>query len=94
MDMDKDNRRHGRLPMTQVLDISTSEGIIVKAQGIDISETGLLCRADVEIPKGTFVIFPLTIPSGDTSMTISCEGTVFKCTKNDDKYDIVIDFTE
>lgn len=92
--MEKDKRRHSRLPLSQVLELATSDGLVVKTEGVNISESGLLCRADVEIPNGTFVIFQLSVPAGEKPMSISCEGIVLKCDKKNDKYDIVIDFTD
>jgi len=92
--MGKERRKRERFPLDQEIELSTSEGDIVRTQGINLSEGGLLCRADIEIPKGTLVKFELTIPTGKTSMCISCEGFVLRCAETDGKYNIVIDFTD
>jgi len=92
--MENEKRRHSRLPLNQVLELSTSDGLIVKAEGVDISESGLLCRTDVEIPRGTYVIFQLSIPGGKSSMSVSCESTVLKCEEKNGKFNVVIDFTD
>lgn len=92
--MEKNKRRHERVEINQKLELSTSEGIVVSSQGVNVSESGLLCRADMGIPAGTYVMFHMSIPSGKTTMSIQCEGTVLRCTENNGKFDIVIDFTD
>jgi hypothetical protein len=82
------------MDIKQVLELSTSEGAFIKAQGINLSESGLLCCTDVEIPVGTFIMFKLLIPSGKSEILIPCEGIVLKCSGKDGKFDVVIDFTD
>ncbi len=91
--MDKDNRKRERVAIDQIIEISTSDGQYITAQGINISEGGVLCRSDTEIPMGTFVKFNISLPSGTTSTSIECEGFVLRCVKVDGKYDIVVDLT-
>ena len=90
----KERRKRERFAMSQVIELSTSEGQIVRAEGINLSEGGLLCRAKVEIPKGTLVKFQLLIPAGKSSMSIACEGFVLRCIESDGQYNIVVDFTD
>ncbi len=96
--MEKDKRRHERRTITQVLELATSDGEVIKAQGVNISECGLLCHAEANIPPGTYIMFQLSIPGGKSAMTVGCEGTVLKCnenkTRSDKKYDLVVDFTD
>jgi hypothetical protein len=94
MSMDKDNRKRERLPMNQDIELSTSTGQTVKTQGINISESGMLCRADSEVPAGTLVKFKLTIPGSKSDMCLDCEGIVIKCSSNNGKYDVVVDLTD
>ncbi|PKL15888.1 MAG: hypothetical protein CVV49_19135 [Spirochaetae bacterium HGW-Spirochaetae-5] len=94
MKIENDKRRHERMDIKQVLELSTSEGAVINAQGVNISESGLLCRTDMEIPAGTFIMFKLLIPSGKSEMLIPCEGIVLKCSEKNGKFDVVIDFTD
>ena len=90
--MEIEKRRRERFAMSQVIELSTSEGQQVKAQGVNISEGGLLCQTDTEIPLGTLVSFQLSIPSGKSTMSVACEGLVLRNNSNNGKYDVVIDF--
>jgi hypothetical protein len=93
MNMSTEKRRRERVAIDQIIELSTSEGQCIKAQGINMSEGGILCRSDVEIPQGTFVKFNFAFPSGGKSMCVECEGFVLRCVKVGDKYDVVVDFT-
>ena len=94
MSMNNDKRRRERSAIDQEIELSTSEGQLVKARGINMSEGGLLCRSDEAIPQGTFVRFNLSLPSGEKSISVECEGCVLRCVAIDGKYDVVIDFTD
>lgn len=94
MKLENDKRRHERMDTNQALELSTSDGVVVAAKGVNISESGLLCRTDKSISPGAFVMFKLSISSGESSMAIPCEGLVLKCEEKNGKYDVVIDFTD
>lgn len=94
MKIENDKRRHERMDIKQGFELSTSDGAVINAQGVNISESGLLCITDAAIPVGTFVMFRLLIPSGKSEMLIPCEGMVLKCNEKDGKFDVVIDFTD
>jgi PilZ domain len=91
--MSCENRKRERVAIDQIIELSTSEGQIIKAQGINMSEGGILCRSDIEIPQGTFVRFKFSYPSDGKPMSVECEGFVLRCVKADSKFDIVVDFT-
>lgn len=92
--MENEKRKRERFSMNQVLDLSTSDGQAITAQGINISEGGILCRTETGIPQGTLVKFQLLVPGSKTNMTVPCEGFVLRCTEKDGKFDVVIDFTD
>jgi hypothetical protein len=90
----KERRRRERFAMSQVIELSTSEGQFVKAEGINVSEGGLLCRADTAVPQGTLVKFTMSVPMGKSSMCVDCEGFILRCTEKEGRFDIVVDFTD
>ncbi len=85
--------RRERLPFNQKVRLSTGKGEVA-AQGVNISESGLLCLADQEVQPGTRVTFKMEIPGAKSSMVVDCEGNVIKCALKDGKFNIVVDFTE
>jgi hypothetical protein len=93
MKINNDKRRRERVAINQIIELSTSEGQLIKAQGINISEGGILCRSDIEIPQGTFVKFHVLFPSEGKSMSVECEGFVLRCVNINGKYDVAIDLT-
>ncbi len=78
--------------MTQVLELKSGDATI-SAQGINLSESGILCRADQSLPVGAGVFFKLIIPSGKSEMVVDCEGVILRCTEDNGKFDIIIDLT-
>lgn len=94
MKIDNDNRKRERFPINQEIELSTSEGQELKTQGINMSEGGLLCKSNEEIPQGTFVKFKLSVPSGENTICMDCEGFILRCVEVDGKYDIVISFND
>lgn len=80
--------------MNQSIELSTSEGDKIRAEGVNISESGMLCRTAADIPKGTFVLFEITIPGSSSPMKVKCEGIIMKCEKEGSAYNVVIDFTD
>ncbi len=76
-----------------MIELSTSDGIKITAKGINISESGMLCQTDRDIPTGTFVMFNLLINSGESPMNVSLEGMVIKSEKEGVKFNVVVDFT-
>ncbi len=80
--------------MTQVFEMKAGNGEVISAQGINISETGLLCRTEVEMIPGEKVLFSITIPGSRSDITVDCEGVIFKCNGSDSGYDVVIDLTD
>lgn len=91
--MEKDKRKRERSSLDQMIELSTSDGKKIRAKGVNISESGMLCLADEDIHAGTFVMFKIAIQSGGSSMKVDLEGMVMKSTRDGDKYNIVIDLT-
>ena len=94
MSVEKERRKRERFPMNQDIELSTSEGQLVKAAWVNVSEGGLLCRADTAVPQGTLVKFTMSVPMGKSSMCVDCEGLVLRCTEKEGRFDIVVDFTD
>jgi hypothetical protein len=96
--MENDKRKRERFAINHIIELSTSDGLVVNSQGVNVSESGLLCRTDVNIPPGTFVLFQLPVIGGKPGTTVPCEGIVLRSGKDnsvsDEKYNVVINFCD
>ena len=92
--MGEEKRKRERFPLAQNVELITSEGTVVNSNGVNISEGGILCRTEKDIATGTTVTFQLTIPIGKRNVTVSCEGVILRCLKNNDRFDVAIVLTD
>ncbi|MBN1532595.1 MAG: PilZ domain-containing protein [Spirochaetes bacterium] len=96
--MEKERRRRKRFPISRTFELATSDGEIVQARGINLSEGGMMCQTDTDIPLGTYVIFQLPVSDEKGAKTVRCEGTVLRsCAAgpgDEGKFHIVIDFND
>lgn len=92
--MGEERRKRERFPLAQNVELQTADGTVIYSSGINISEGGILCRTEKEIPIGTNVTFNLTIPVGKRDITVGCEGVILRCIKNNDRFDVAIVLTD
>lgn len=94
MNMSNERRTRERFPMTRSVELKTGDDTVITAQGINISEGGVLCRAMTSVAPGVNVAFQLVIPAGKTDITVECEGMVLRCVENSGQFDIAIEISE
>jgi hypothetical protein len=96
--MEKERRRRKRFLISRAVELATSDGHTVLARGINLSEGGMLCRTDMDIPLGTYVMFQLPVSDEEDAKTVKCEGTVLRSRAagqgDEGKFHIVIDFND
>ncbi len=92
--MKEDKRRHERFAISQELELVDENNTTYSTHAVNISESGLRCTSDREIAPGARVSFTLSIPVHTSSMMITCEGTVLKCTDENGKFIVIIDLTD
>jgi hypothetical protein len=92
--MSEEKRRHDRFAIRQEFDLIDSDGVAHPARGINISEGGLRCSTARAIPPGARVSFTVAMPFADSSMTVSCEGKVLRCTEEQGRFIVIVDLTD
>ena len=89
-----EKRKHERFPLTQAIELTTDDGSVLSANGINISESGILFQTDAEIARDVKVVFQLQVPMGKSVITVGCEGVVVRCLSLSGKYHVAIKLTD
>lgn len=83
--------RAKRFNITQLVDISNNRENFISAQGVNISESGILVEADEDMEIHASAYFLLEYPGSDESFEI--EGIVVRSEKKGKKFHIAMEFT-
>jgi len=89
--MEEEKRRHERFAISQTLELTDRNKNKYTVRGINLSESGILCRHEKAIEPGSIVSFSLAIPAGHSTITVSCEGLILRCTENNGQFDVIIE---
>ncbi len=88
-----ERRRAPRFAIEQLVELEYGKETFVRAKGVNISSSGLLCTVDTYVEPYTQVSLLISVPSGPEGRKISCEGTVMRSEKSKGKYYIGISFS-
>ncbi len=89
-----ENRRHDRFNIYQMIQLGFGKENYIAAEGINISEGGMLCRigSDVDVYSKLFLLFDIPLDEGRHE--IKCEGLITYSMKAEDGFDVGISFTD
>ena len=88
----KDKRKSKRFPIRQLVDISPTKENFLKATGLNLSETGILCKLESEeVDNYANVFLMLDIPGSEDSLQV--EGIVVRIEKQKADTLIAIEFS-
>ena len=88
----KHKRRSKRFPIRQLVDISPTKENFLKATGVNISESGILCKLEGEhIDDYANIFLMLDVPNSKESLKI--EGVVVRIDKQKSNTFIAIEFS-
>jgi Tfp pilus assembly protein PilZ len=86
------DQRSTRFPITQLVDVSNNKEDFYHAQGINISETGLLCETDEALDIHSEIYIMLTIDGEEEALEL--QGSVSRVEKKGKKFQVGIKFNE
>ena len=92
--MASDKRRASRFRIDQMIEMSFGREESLRCRGIDLSESGILCRTDSAMEPGTRVFLLLSLSEGGDEEPISCEAAVARCTPADSGFDVGLSFVD
>ena len=90
----KERRKYVRFEINQVVEMRMGRESFVNAQGVDLSEAGILCKTDIPVDYSSKIFIMFQIPQKDGERTISCDGVVVRCDKSNSDYLVGIKFVD
>ncbi len=90
----EEKRRSPRCTFEQIINISNNRETYIQADGINISEFGIMCGTKEKCDPYDRLFLMFTINNGDTERTIQCDGMVIHSNKKDDSFETGIQFED
>ena len=88
----KDKRRSKRFSVRQLVDISPTKENFLKATGVNLSESGILCKLESEeVDSYANVFLMLDVP--DSKESLQVEGVVVRIDKQGSNTFLAIEFS-
>jgi len=91
--MGKERRKAPRFTIHQMIQIQFPKEEFVQAVGINLSETGLLCVTEIEIPAYTKVFIMLEMQCKVDTYMLKTDGVVIRSAPADGEIQTAIEFT-
>ncbi|HDP79437.1 MAG TPA: PilZ domain-containing protein [Spirochaetes bacterium] len=88
-----ENRKHPRITINQLVELDFNRENFVRAEAIDLSAGGLLCRTDEYCEPYVVVFIMMTLKLKKGERIIKCEGVVLRCDKKGDLWETAINIT-
>ena len=89
----KERRQHIRFSISQAIEVTFSRETYVYMEGVNLSESGMLCRSSESVETGGRLYLMFSVPVKDEEVIIRCEGIVMRCLPDDGMFRIGILFT-
>jgi hypothetical protein len=77
-----------------MVEITFGKENFVHAEGINLSESGLLCETSEEVDPYSRLFIMLSLPGTKGEAEITCEGVIVRLQKKKKKFQIAVQFTE
>lgn len=90
--MDDSKNRSPRFTIHQLVEIQFAQETFFQADGINLSETGVLCSTESMIEPYTKVFIMIEMPLREGQYTLKTEGIVMRCEKGNGGYHIGVQF--
>jgi hypothetical protein len=90
--MSKESRQHPRFSINRIVEIGIMRTDTFSAEGLNISEGGLLCESSYPVEPLAKVTVMFTIETGKKEHTIECDGSVAHVKRKGKKFIFGIHF--
>ena len=91
--MSDEKRKAPRFRIHQMIEIQFPKETFILSEGINLSESGLLCITEKCIEPYTKIFIMLEIPLGHETFTLKADGVVIRSEEIDGEHYTGIDFT-
>ena len=90
--MDDSKTRSPRFTIHQLVEIQFSVETFIQAEGINLSETGVLCSTESPVDPYTKVFIMIEMQLKEGNYTLKTEGVVVRCEKMNGDFQVGIQF--
>ena len=91
--MKKENRKSPRIRIKVKIELSSGRETLINGVCLNIGEGGIFCETKKYLDPYTRVNLMISLPEGDKSHELSCEGIVIRAEKKRMKNRAAIEFT-
>lgn len=89
-----ERREFVRFEIDQLVEMRMGHEHFVRADGVDLSEKGILCTAADPVDPYTRMFLMFHLPVEGEDVEIKCEGIVVRSAKRGDRFDVAVQFTD
>lgn len=89
-----ERRKSPRFLINQMIEMNMGRESFISAEGVNISEDGILCHTSQSLDPYSRVYMQLSLGEGKKMQIISCEGVVVRCKKNKKSFDTALEFAD
>ena len=89
-----ERRKHARIRIDQMIELQFGQEQFIRSEGIDLSLTGILCTCADQVDPQTRIYLLFTVPVGEDTLEVQCDGIVVRSMKKKNHYDVAIRFTD
>lgn len=91
--MRTERRKSPRFLINQMIEMELGKENFISAEGINISEEGLLCHTSESLEPYSRVYMQIAL-EGTKKQIITCEGVVVRCKRNKKNFDMALEFAD
>jgi len=92
--MRTERRKSPRFTINQMIDLELGRENYIAAEGVNISEEGLLCHTSESLEPYSRIYLQFSLDGEKKKQVITCEGVVVRCKKNRKNYDTALEFAD
>jgi c-di-GMP-binding flagellar brake protein YcgR len=92
--MRTERRKSPRFTINQLIDLEPGRENYIAAEGVNISNEGLLCHTSDSLDLYSRVYLQFSLNGEKKNHTIKCEGVVVRCKKNKKNFDTALEFAD
>jgi c-di-GMP-binding flagellar brake protein YcgR len=89
-----ERREFVRFEIDQMVELRYERENFIRADGIDLSEKGMLCVTDDPVEPHTRMFLMFRLPIRHEVYEVKCEGVVLRSMKKGKKYEVAVHFTD
>ena len=89
----QERRKHVRIEIDQMVEMRFGHEHFLRAEGVDVSEKGLLCVSADPVDPQTRIFVMFRLPIRHEDYEVQCEGIVIRSEKHDENYAVAVQFT-